>query len=46
MTTPPGLHRARIVRDDNQYRRRSGQAKVNGAANRLTTHRRSKSLEK
>jgi hypothetical protein len=32
MTTPPGLHRARAVRNNNQFRRCSGQAQANGAA--------------
>jgi hypothetical protein len=32
MTTPPGLHRARAVRNNNQFRRSSGQAQANGAA--------------
>jgi len=40
MTTPPGLHRARAVRDNNQFRRWSGQAQASGAANRPAIHRR------
>jgi hypothetical protein len=32
MTTPRGLHRARAVRNNNQFRRWNSQAKANGAA--------------